>query len=188
MKKNATRMPAFRTGKTVILRPVMEEDVPLFFEWMNDPEVTQYMETHRPVTLSQEQAWFERVSKIEQDSVTLVIVVKKTKACIGCISISKINSREGTAITGTVIGDKRAWGKGYGSEAKMLLLDHAFNDLNLRKIYSYVIGYNDRSLAYARRCGYVEEARIPNHFYRKGKYWEQIILAVYREAWEALVK
>ncbi len=70
----------------------------------------------------------------------------------------------------------------------MLLLEYAFRELNLRKIYSDVIGYNERSLAYAKKCGYVEEARLPNHFYRKGQYWDKVILVVYREEWEKLWK
>ena len=68
----------------------------------------------------------------------------------------------------------------------MLLLGFAFWELNLRKVYSYVIEYNSRSTRYSQKCGYREEARLPKHYYKKGKYWDQIILAVYRDEWEGI--
>ncbi len=178
----------FRKGSKVILRPIEESDIPHFQKWMNDPEVTQYLRTIMPVTLADERAWFERVSKSTSDKLTLALVDIATEQLIGTMGLHNIDYISGTATTGSAIGDKKFWGKGYGTEAKMLLLEFAFNELNLRKVYSDVVAYNKRSLAYANKCGYVEEARLPKHYYRKGKYWDKVILAVYRTAWEELWK
>ncbi len=61
------------------------------------------------------------------------------------MGIHRINWKDRTATTGAVIGEKAYWDKGYGSEAKMLVLDYAFNMLNLRKICSQVLAFNKRS-------------------------------------------
>jgi RimJ/RimL family protein N-acetyltransferase len=176
----------FRQGKKVILRPVEESDLPLFQKWMNDYDVTQYLARILPASIKDEQEWFERISKPSGDDVSLAILDCKTKKLIGSLGIHKINHVSKTATTGTAIGDKSYWGKGYGTEAKMLLLEFAFNELNLRKIYSEVIGYNKRSISYAKTCGYVEEARLPNHYFKKGRYWDQVILAVYKSPWQKI--
>ena len=63
------------------------------------------------------------------------------------------------------------------------ILEFAFNELNLRKIYSEVIDYNKRSIAYSEKCGYKIEACLPKHYYKKGKYWDKIILSIYRKNW-----
>ena len=178
----------FRQGNKVILRPVEETDLPLFQKWMNDYEVTQYLRQIFPVSMEDQKDWLQRNLKQSNDKVTLALVDRKTKKLIGSMGLHSIDYIAGTAITGSVIGDKKYWGKGYGTEAKMMLLEFAFNELNLRKIYSYVIAYNERSLAYAKTCGYVEEARIPDHYSKGGKFWDQIILAVYRTSWEKLWK
>ena len=178
----------FRKGNKVILRPVLESDVPQFQVWMNDPEVTNFLSAYMPISFKEEQDWFEKVSRPINNNVTLAIVDMENNKLIGTIGLHKVNMKDGIATTGTSIGDKEYWGKGYGTEAKMLLLEFAFNEMNLRKIYSDVIQFNKRSLAYARKCGYKEEARLPKHFYHKGKYWDKVILAVYRNQWEKIWK
>ena len=178
----------FRKGNKVILRPVLESDIPQFQVWMNDPEVTQYLLTYMPMSLKEEHDWFERISQPTNNGLTLAIVDAKTNKLIGSIAINKISMRDGTATTGTSIGDKSYWDKGYGTEAKMLLLEFAFHEMNLRKICSEVTQYNKRSLMYALKCGYKEEARLLKQYYRKGKYWDKVILAVYRNQWERVWK
>ncbi len=174
----------FRKGKKVGLRPILEEDITLFHSWINDPEVSQYMSVFGPCSLEIEIEWFKRVSKncngkISNDYTFALIDLKNNKL-IGSMGIHNIDFINRTGTTGAMIGDKNYWSKGYGSEAKKLLLEFAFNELNLRKIYSEVIGYNKRSLAYSEKCGYKVEARLPKHYYKKGKYWDKIILAIYK--------
>jgi RimJ/RimL family protein N-acetyltransferase len=87
-----------------------------------------------------------------------------------------------------MIGEKEYWGKGYGTEAKMLLLHYAFDTLNLRKICSSVISFNERSHKYSLKCGYKEEGRRKAQLFRDGKYWDEIQLAVFRKDWLLLWK
>lgn len=99
------------------------------------------------------------------------------------LSIFYINWQNRTAVTGAVIGEKNYWGKGYGTEAKMILLDYAFNTLNLRKITSSVKAFNKRSLAYSLHCGYVIEGRLRDQHFVGGRYWDDIILGLFKEQW-----
>ncbi len=102
---------------------------------------------------------------------------------IGTMGIHAIDYRHRIATTGALIGESGYWGKGYGSEAKMLLLEYAFNTLNLRKICSEVIAFNERSTKYSLKCGYKIEGTKKLHHYAKGQYWDVIQLAVFREDW-----
>lgn len=172
----------FLKSKRVVLRPIERADVPKFLVWINDPEVTQYIATLFPKMEADENEWFEGLHKRQPDDIVLGIVVDGK--LIGNMGIHHINWINGTATTGAIIGDKEYWGKGYGSEAKMLLLHYLFHTLNLRKISSSVIAYNDRSYAYSMKCGYKEEGRRKAQLYRKGQYWDEILLAVFRKDWE----
>lgn len=178
----------FRRGEKVSLRSLEESDVPKLLVWINDPELTKYLLRSDPVGFLAEKAWVDQVSKGDRDGYVLGIVENTTGELIGTMGINKIDYRSGTAVTGSMIGEEKHRGLGYGTEAKMLFLGYAFWELNLRKVYSYVFGFNKRSSAYSQKCGYVEEARIPAHYYKNGKYHDQVILAVYRKDWEKLAK
>jgi RimJ/RimL family protein N-acetyltransferase len=178
----------FRKGLKVALRPILKEDAHQFFIWMNDPEITQYLARNLPVSFEEEERWCHRKGEPNEKDFTLAVTCADNGQLLGVMGLHQVDYRSRTATTGAVIGNKEFRGKGYGSEAKMLLLQFAFRELNLRKIYSHVIEYNAQSLAYSKKCGYVEEARLPKHMFKDGEYRDQIILAVYRETWEPLWK
>lgn len=169
----------FRQSARVILRPIIEEDLPKITKWMNNPKVTMFLTSSYPLMEAEEREWFLNLPKNKPQHVVVAIVVDGT--IIGTMGLHNINHRHRTATTGAVIGEEAYWGKGYGSEAKMLLLDYAFHVLNLRKICSLVIAYNERSINYSLKCGYKEEARLREHFYSDGTYWDEVCLAVFYE-------
>ena len=65
----------------------------------------------------------------------------------------------------------------------MLLLDYAFNSLDLLKMQSSVLGFNGRSVAYRKKCGYVKEGRLKDQWFRKGKRHDDVLLAVFKNDW-----
>lgn len=173
----------FLEGKKTILRPFKEEEVTIMQRWINDPQIRCFLTTTFPMTIENELEWLEKAN-IPNKKIHLAIVVKGSNAPIGSMTLENINWIDGTAITGTLIGEKESQGKGFGTDAKLQLLKYAFDTLNLRKIKSCVLSYNDASLKYAIKCGYREEGRLQREHFKDGKYWDLIQLAVFREWWE----
>ena len=170
----------FLNGKRVVLRPLLKIDIPRLLRWTNDPEVRKYVLRYLPVMEAHEDLWFEALSK-DKENIVLMIVVDNV--AIGTMGIHRINWKDGVATTGAIIGEKEYWGNGYGSEAKMILLNYAFNTLNLRKICSTVIAFNERSYHYNLKCGYLVEGRLKEHMYKDGAYWDEILMAVFKKDW-----
>ncbi len=171
----------FLLGKTVNLRPVSREDIPKILVWINDPEVRQFVASVYPTTQKFEEDWVDGLGK-DKDNIVVVIETKEGKA-IGLMGLHRIDWVNRVATTGALIGDKEYWGKGFGSDAKMVLLDYAFNTLNLHRINSDVIAFNERSLNYSLRCGYKIEGKKRQAMFRHGKYWDRIELGLLREEW-----
>ncbi len=171
----------FLLGNKTNLRPVSREDIPKILVWINDPEVRQFVSSVVPTTQKFEEDWVDGLCK-DKDNIVLVIVTKEGKA-IGLMGLHRIDWVNRVATTGALIGDKEYWGKGFGSDAKMALLDYAFNTLNLRRINSDVIAFNERSLNYSLRCGYQIEGKKRQAMFRHGKYWDRIELGLLREEW-----
>ncbi len=171
----------FLKGKKLVLRPVSEKDIPLFVRWINDPEIRIFIKRVFPLTEGEEKDWYENIRKKSDKNVTLVIEVKGK--AIGVIGLHDISWRDGVATTGAFIGEKSYWNQGYGTDAKMTLLNYAFNTLNLRKIMSHVKAFNKRSLAYSLHCGYCIEARLRRQLFTDGQYCDLYILGLFKSRW-----
>ena len=175
----------FIRGKRIILRPLFKRDIPQLLQWINDTEITQYLMAYLPITEDQEEKWLEGLPARLDTDIIFAITTLDGKL-IGNMGLHGINWKDRTASTGALIGDKDYWGKVYGTEAKMLILNYAFNTLNLRKINSSVLAFNERSHAYLKKCGYTEEGRRKNQFFARGEYVDEILMAVFKHDWEPI--
>ncbi len=134
-----------------------------------------------PRTEKDEEEWF---NKLGSDDKNIVFGVEtKDGSLIGCMGVHRISWRDRVCTTGAFIGEKENLCKGYGTDAKMFLLEYIFNTLNLRKVCSEVIAYNERSIQYSTKCGYKPDGIRHQHVFRKGEYWDLVQLAVFREDW-----
>ena len=182
MKKQNLDGIVFLQGKKTILRPLLESDIPLLLKWINDPEIRQFVSRIFPATENEERGWLERLHRSSEKEVVLMIETLRGVP-IGTMGIHRINWVNRVGTTGAMIGEKSFWGKGYGTDAKMILLDYAFNKLNLRKIVSRVFAYNKRSLAYSLHCGYRIEGRLSRAHFNNGRYWDEYVLGLFRHWW-----
>lgn len=176
----------FLRGKRVILRPALREDIPWFLKWINDPDIAQYIAAYLPTMEPKEIGWFENLAKEREVNIVLVILVDEKP--IGTLGLHNIYWKDRRATMGYMIGEKEYWGKGYGTEAEMLSLHYAFNTLNLRKICASVLEFNTRSFRCLQKCGYVEEGRQKAHHFKNGRYWDDILFAVFKKNWLPLWK
>lgn len=102
---------------------------------------------------------------------------------IGTMGLYRINWKDRVATTGALIGEKDCQGEGYGTDAKMTLLDSTFNTLNRRKICASVYSFNERSLRYLKRTGYAVEGVRKEQVYKDGRYWDEILLGLFKKEW-----
>lgn len=181
VENNQTKRIVFLEGKKVNLRPFSKEDAPTITRWINDPEVREFIAATFPQTEKQEEEWISKLGSNNSD-IVLVIETKDGKS-IGLMGMHKINWVFRTMTTGAIIGEKDYWNKGYGNDAKMQVLNYAFNTLNLHKVCSSVITYNERSLKYSLHCGYQIEGRRRKQIFKNGEYWDQIELGLFKEEW-----
>lgn len=188
MKKIKTQSVMFLQGKRLYLRPVERNDIPLLQKWINDPEVRKYLSNSFPLSLTDEEKYFERISNISKNEVTLAVVRKKDDVLLGSIGLHRIDYVNGIATTGSMYGRKSEWNKGYATEAKMILLEYAFLTLNLRKICSTAICGNIGSIKHNMNCGYKKEGIRKSHYFREGKYHDAVMLAVFKKDWEKVWK
>lgn len=173
-------------GKRVRLRHTEKDDLYLFVEWLNDPEVRRGLMLYLPLSIAEEQQWFENMLTSPQDERPLVIEVKTDDGwtMIGNSSFNNLDWRNRNAELGIFIGDKSFWDQGYGTEVMRLLLKHGFATLNLHLIYLRVYENNQRALRAYEKAGFVEEGRLRQRIFEDGQYLDVIFMSVLCTEWQ----
>jgi len=181
-----TKMPEavfFKLPKGYRMRPLQVDDVPNVYLWVNDPETRPYHNRAVTESLIEEMEWIQGLHKRKQTNLVWMIIDEEgTK--IGIMGLHNIGWKDGTATTGAIFGAEKHRNQGIGTLAKMALLNHAFNVLNLRLILSEAVSFNLRSINYSLKCGYVKIGSIPQWIFWEGQYYDHVMLLVTRQTWE----
>jgi perosamine synthetase len=144
-------------GEKVRLRGIESSDLEQLREWRNRKDIRQAFFHQEPISVEQQQEWYNRYLKDDFDMMFMIEHVKM-RISIGAVAIYHIDRGNKQCEFGRImIGDKRYLGKGYAHEATMLLLKSAFRDLGLNRIYLEVFNNNSRGIALYEGCGFATE-------------------------------
>ncbi|BAJ63298.1 GNAT family N-acetyltransferase [Anaerolinea thermophila] len=168
------------------LRPIQRSDLPFFVEWLNDPEVRQFITVTVPLSLEEEEQWYEQMLKQPKPERPFAIEVREEGEwrLIGNITLFDLSWVNRSAEVGILIGDKRFWNRGYGREAMRLMVQHAFETLNLNRVYLRVDVENIRGIKSYEQAGFVKEGILRQANYRNGKYSDMMVMSVLRSEWQ----
>ena len=174
-------------GEHIRLRGMERSDLPCFQQWLNDPEVIEGLGTFLPLSMADEEQWFDRMSRMEPEEKPLAIDLKDDSVwrLIGNIGFFNLEWVNRSAEFGILIGDKSVWNQGYGTESVRLLLKHGFETLNLHRIYLRVYSTNPRARRSYEKVGFVLEGTLREAVYRHGRYADVHIMSVLRPDWSA---
>ncbi|MFX0139084.1 MAG: GNAT family N-acetyltransferase [Candidatus Hodarchaeota archaeon] len=173
-------------GENVKLAPLKREYIEKFLKWLNDPKITQYLDTYPPLTRDMEEEWFDNL-KTKEDTIIFSILLTENNGkekLIGNCGIQDIKWKDRVGHCGVFIGDKENQGKGYGTEALRLLVDYGFNTLNLNRIELIVYDFNIKAMKSYKKVGFIEEGRKRQATFKNGKYHDVIIMSLLQEEWE----
>ncbi len=168
-------------GRVVTLRAVEADDLPLLQKWANDPATQEGIgEIHFPSSLDFHQAWFQRL-KADPLNQRFVVDVPDVGA-IGVSSIMDIDWWNRHAWHGLVVGEDSSRRKGYGFDAIMATMRYAFDELGLQRLDGSMIEFNEASISLycGDSLGWKEVGRRGEYFFRKGRYWDQVLVGVTR--------
>lgn len=171
-------------GEKVSLWVLERTDSELWYQYMNDLEVQQFLNV-AGVVLSREaeEAFYEITQK--DPNLRIFAILTTEERNIWNISLS-INQKNRNAELGIVIFDKNYWGKGYGTESMQLLLHYGFDILGLHKIYLNYISYNQRGARVYEKVGFKIIWTRKEHRYYKGSYHDMIEMEILKFEYDLL--
>ncbi len=160
-------------GEKCYLSPISMDDVEKYTEWVNDMEIGQFMLfTSSVVGIEKERAMLQKL--IEND-VVFAIIEKDTNKVIGNCGLHNISDVHRHATFGIFIGEKTFWNQGIGTEAATLILDFAFNILNLHSVNMDVYSYNRRAIRSYEKVGFKYAGKRRDYIFMAGEYHDVLI-------------
>jgi len=166
------RDAAAHQGALVRLRTFEPGDAERYRAWVNDPETARLIDRH--------EAWYRAL--MASPSAAVFAVDRLTDgAFIGIVWLYDIHPRHRRAEVRIVIGDKSAWGGGYGTDALRVLTRIAFGTLKLERLWADVLATNPRAARAFERAGFTREGLLAGDRAQDGGRVDVIRLGVLRD-------
>ena len=171
-------------GERVGLRPLVPEDATArYLKWMHDPEVVRYLEARFASHSIESLRAFISDQSARDDTLLLAIIAVDDDALhVGNIKVGPRDPHHGTADLGLLIGERRWWGKGLGSEAIALATRLAAKRLAARKLTASCYSDNRASARAFLRAGWNPEGRRPAQFVGEDGVQDQLMFGIVLEA------
>lgn len=162
-------------GEHVRLEPLELRHAEGLLAASDDDEVFTWQLFHRPTTLAKAE---KLISLYLSRSNTLAWaqIDQRTDEVAGLTTYYDIDPARRTVAIGATWLGRRFWRTGINTEAKLLLLRRAFDDLGCARVVWHVDIKNERSQAAVERIGGVREGVLRKHIIRRDGSWRDTVL------------
>ncbi|MGI6604327.1 MAG: GNAT family N-acetyltransferase [bacterium] len=163
----------------VRLRPLTKRDLDQMAGWEADEELNYLLGLH----LEREQTayWSHCEALMNTPGNRLWALETVEGKFIGEVELGQITWRTKEAELKICIGDPRYRGQGYGTAAVEAVLDKAFYELKLERVYLRVYNYNIRAVRCYLRNGFKKEAVLRNRRRFQGKNYDVYLMYIDRQ-------
>lgn len=171
-------------GNKVRLGAINEEDINTIASWYADSDFLRFFDKIPVYPKSkQELTQWIRESQACNKSYSFAIRSIEKDDMVGYIELSNIQWWNGVANLGIGIGETNHRGSGYGKEAMMLILNFAFEELNLHRVQLNVFSYNKGAISLYEKLGFSREGVYREFIHRDGERFDMYLYGILRHEW-----
>ncbi|MEC0212075.1 GNAT family protein [Paenibacillus ehimensis] len=165
-------------GKHIYLRPVEMSDLDDYYAYLSDPTTSRFTGTQKVFSRQTAASWIEHISKPDSSRVDLMIISQATDRLVGEVVLNDIDPVNRSANIRIAIAGQANQGKGYGTEAMLLMLHHAFGRLNLHRVELSVYAFNDRAIHVYEKLGFKREGIQRDCLFLNHQYHDAITMSI----------
>lgn len=171
----------------LLLREFRAEDENDIHEYASDPEVVRLM-IWGPNTREATREFLDRALQAQTQwpraDVGLALELKSERSMIGSIGLRMKDGGNHTADFGYVL-NRKYWGHGYMTESARAILNIAFNQLNLHRVWATCDTRNRASYRVMEKLGMRREGAFVKNVMEKGEWRDTYLYAILADEWEA---
>ncbi len=137
-------------GKHIVLKPYTKDFCHEFYkEYVSDYQMTETEFVYNKESVDN---YFELKNSLEN---RIIFAVLLDRQVVGEIQLKYIDFDDLHATLSVVLKNDSVKGRGYGTEAEKLIIDYAFNELNVKKVYADTTYRNVRSKHILLKLGFI---------------------------------
>lgn len=157
-------------------RPIDESDLDIIRKNRNDSDTLLNLGCIDLVNSEQQKAWWLSISRSKTNQ-WHCITYKKYENTIGVLRFQNIDYiNKSIEIGADIFSEYR--GKGFGEKTYKMALEYLFYHFNMNCVYLKVAEFNRKAITLYQKIGFQKTGCIPKSIYRKGKYWDNNIMAL----------
>lgn len=173
-----------RAGQLVDLREHTEANREPFIRWYADEEIAELLRHDlEPLDRREADVYFSNIIlPLSRQGQCWAIHRRDSEQLIGTAAVTDISSVRGTCLFRIVIGEKNAWGNGFGTEATRLAAEIVFASLPVSRFRLEVFAHNERARRAYARVGFRQYDRYEERVPRKRRTLDIIAMELVPEA------
>ena len=192
-RRDCQNPPVFELQSAIVterllLRPYEPTDVDDLLDIQSRPDVMRYLydevRTREEVEELIEKRAAQTSLRVDDDGIVLAAERQEDSRVIGDVSLTLRSAFHRQGEIGFVFHPD-AQGHGYAREAATAVLNVAFAELGLRRVYGRTDLRNEGSAGLMRRLGMRQEAHLRENEIFKGEWSDELVFAILQREWLA---
>jgi RimJ/RimL family protein N-acetyltransferase len=172
----------------VYLRALELNDANESCKWRADDEINSSIVGKKYFVSSEyEKKWVHDAIFNPSNTLKLAVCDKEKSTYIGNVYLTEIDSYNQNAQFSKLLGSRDFWGKGLATEFTMLMLYHAFYELNLQRVYAYQLVTNKASMRVNEKCGFRNEGTLRKAAFKHGELVDLNVMGILKEDFDLKV-
>ncbi len=153
------------------LREIERKDLEIINGWRNKPELISYLGApFRYINIEVDIKWFENYMVNRSNCVRCAVVDSEKDIILGMVTLASIDHHNQSAELHIMIGNESDCNKGIGTFAVKGMLNHAFNNLNLHRVYLTALENNARARHLYEKVGFSCDGLLRDATFKNGKF------------------
>lgn len=161
------------------LRRMTADDIRTVLNWRNDPSVREFMYTRHEIAESEHREWFARAS---QDPKKGLFIYEQDKTPAGFVQITKLSEESPVCDWGFYVAPQSS--PGTGIALGRTALRFVFESLEIHKVCGQALAFNERSIRFHKKLGFIEEGRLREQHYDGTEFHDVLCFGLLASEWQ----
>jgi len=178
----APERPILR-GEQVWLRALEPSDMEATS--LEEADLAHYAGFKRSFSRAEGERFLQKMASHPDESIQFTICLLGQNDSIGGVGLREVDRENASAEVSIFISKPAEWSKGLGTDAMRVMLDFAFGEMRLERVWLRVFDYNRRAARSYEKAGFVKEVLLRHDRFHRGKHHDTDLMAIVRPDWEA---